>query len=91
MSRYEELKSPLKLCTGTRKGGEQQCSGTLHQCKACGATGCRQTRLGLCSEQGFDVLGKCLKCGATGQMESLAAGDYTTQQAWLHAGTGSVN
>lgn len=82
MSRYEELKAPLKLCTGTRKGGGQQCSGTLHRCKACGGTGCRQTRPDLCSEQGFDAVGKCLKCGATGQMETLAAGDYTTQQNW---------
>lgn len=89
--RYEELKTPLKLCTGTRKGGEQQCSGTLHKCKACGHVGCRQSRPDLCSEQGFDVLGKCLKCGAAGQMEALDAGDYSTQQAWLHPESGTVN
>ncbi len=89
--RYEELKTPLKLCTGERKGGRQPCHGTLHQCKACGAIGCRQTRDDLCSEQGFSVTGRCLKCGATGQMETLDAGDYTTQQNWHAPPTQAAN
>jgi hypothetical protein len=80
--RYEELKTPLKLCTGARKGGGQQCSGTLHKCGACGAIGCKQNREDMCSEQVFNVLGGCLKCGATGKMETLPPGDYKTQQKW---------
>lgn len=89
--RYEDLKTPLKLCGGARKGGGEACRGTLHKCNACGAIGCRQSRDDLCSEQGFSVTGRCLKCGATGQMEALDAGDYTTQQAWLNPGSEAVN
>jgi hypothetical protein len=82
--RYEELKEPLKLCTGTRKGSEVQCSGTLHKCGACGEVGCRQTHDGNCTGQVFNVLGGCIKCGAVGKMEALPAGDYKTQQNWYN-------
>ncbi|ANX02806.1 hypothetical protein [Immundisolibacter cernigliae] len=60
---YDHLKADLALCTGTRKAG-QQCNGTVHVCGQCGARGCKQNRPGLCSEQAFDVLDQCLKCGA---------------------------
>lgn len=81
--RYEHLKSDLNLCTGTRKGGGESCRGTLYRCQQCGSTGCRQSRDDLCSSQGFSVLGRCLKCQATGRMVPIPAGDYATQQAWL--------
>lgn len=80
---YEAIKSELNLCTGARKGGGEPCRGTLYTCKACGASGCKQSRDDLCSKQGFSVLDHCLKCGAVGQAEAIAAGDYKPQQAWL--------
>lgn len=81
--RYEDLKTNLTLCEGTRKGGSEACRGSLYKCKQCGGVGCKQSRHDLCSNQGFSVLGHCLRCGATNHMELIAAGDYTPQQAWL--------
>ncbi len=60
---YDLLKADSQLCTGTRKAG-QQCNGTLLVCAQCGARGCKQNRPGLCSAQAFDVLDRCLACGA---------------------------
>ncbi|MDD5033949.1 MAG: hypothetical protein PHE55_04255 [Methylococcaceae bacterium] len=82
--RYDDLKANLTLCTGARKGGGEPCRGTLYKCKQCGGIGCRQSRDDLCSDQGFSVTGRCLKCEATGQMEIIAPGDYSPQQAWLN-------
>ncbi|MDD2768322.1 MAG: hypothetical protein PHT19_06285 [Methylococcus sp.] len=79
---YQVIKSALKLCSGARKGGDP-CNGTLYTCKACGASGCKQSREGLCTDQAFDVLEHCLKCGAIGQAEPVAAGDYTPHQSWV--------
>lgn len=59
---YDQLKTDLPLCTGTRKGG-QQCNGTVHVCGQCGARGCKQNQ-GTCTGQAFDVLDKCITCGA---------------------------
>ncbi|UZR27304.1 hypothetical protein [Methylococcus mesophilus] len=81
---YQVIKSALKLCTGARKSSGEPCNGTLYTCKACGATGCKQSRDDLCSDQAFNVLEHCLKCGAIGQIEPVAAGDYRPQQAWLN-------
>lgn len=88
---YADLKSNLTLCTGARKGGGEPCRGTLYQCKQCGGVGCKQSRDDLCSNQGFSVIGRCLKCGATGQMETIDPGDYTSQQAWLNPSSQAVN
>jgi hypothetical protein len=82
--RYENLKADLNLCTGARKGGGEPCRGTLFKCKQCGTVGCRQSRADLCSNQVFSVTGKCNKCNSVGQMEAVAPGDYTPQQAWLN-------
>ena len=84
--RYEELKTALSLCSGTRKGGNDTCRGTLHRCGICDVVGCRQSHADGCSNQAFTVLGHCLHCQATNRMETLAAGDYATQQAWLDGG-----
>jgi hypothetical protein len=89
--RYEDLKSDLTLCDGTRKGGADSCRGTLYNCKQCGAVGCKQSREDLCSHQGFNVLGHCLKCRAAGQMEAIPAGDYAPQQAWLSGSQSSAS
>lgn len=59
-------------CDGVRTGFSLRCNGSRYRC-ACGAEGCKQNKLDLCSSQGFDVSGKCLKCGAVGQYELLAA------------------
>ncbi|GMU47260.1 MAG: hypothetical protein IT469_07230 [Pseudomonadales bacterium] len=59
---YDQLKSDQPLCAGTRKAG-QQCNGTLYRCGECGARGCKQNQ-GTCTEQAFDVLDTCRKCGA---------------------------
>lgn len=89
--RYEDLKSNLTLCTGVRKGGGEPCRGTLYKCKQCGSVGCKQSRDDLCSSQGFSVVGRCLKCEAIGQMETVDPGDYTSQQAWLSGSQASAN
>ncbi len=81
---YEKLKSTLSLCDGARKGSGAPCRGTLYRCRQCGGVGCRQSREELCSNQAFDAVDRCLKCGASGQMETLPPGDYRPQQAWLH-------
>jgi hypothetical protein len=59
---YDQLKTELSLCTGTRKAG-QQCNGSVYLCGECGARGCKQNQ-GTCTGQSFDVLDKCIKCGA---------------------------
>jgi hypothetical protein len=89
--RYEDLKSNLTLCDGERKGGGEPCRGTLYKCKQCGSAGCKQSRDDLCSNQGFSVTGRCLKCEATGQMEAIDPGDYTPQQAWLNPPSQAAN
>lgn len=89
--RYEDLKGNLTLCDGTRKGGGEACRGSLYRCKQCGSIGCKQSRNDLCSNQGFSVVGQCLKCGAAGQLELIAAGDYTSQQAWLSGAQPAVD
>jgi len=88
---YEDLKSNLTLCDGERKGGGEPCRGTLYKCKECEGVGCKQSRDDLCSNQGFSVLGRCLKCGAMGQMEIIDPGDYSLQQAWLSGSQSSAN
>lgn len=60
---YDVLKADFALCTGTRTGN-QRCNGTIYVCGQCGARGCKQTRVGQCSDQAFSVLDQCLKCGA---------------------------
>ena len=59
---YDQLKADFALCTGTRKAG-QKCNGTVHVCGACGARGCKQNQ-GTCTGQAFDVLDRCIQCGA---------------------------
>jgi hypothetical protein len=68
----------MALCTGERKVNHLQCNGTLYQCE-CGATGCKQKYDDDCSAQGFDVKGKCLKCGAVGKYTSISS--VTTDHA----------
>lgn len=60
-------------CDGARKGFSLRCNASLYRCTHCGATGCTQTRPAACSNQGFDVSGKCVQCGTVGQRELLAA------------------
>lgn len=62
----------MALCEGERKTNRQQCNGTLYQCE-CGATGCKQKYDDDCSAQGFNVYGKCFKCGATGKYTALSS------------------
>lgn len=81
--RYEDLKNDLTLCGGARKGSGAPCRGTLYRCEQCGHIGCKQSRDEMCSNQGFNGVGRCLKCEAANRMETIAPGDYTTQQAWL--------
>lgn len=89
--RYEDLKGKLGLWRGTRKGGGESCLGTLYKCQQCGAVGCKQSRNDLCWKLRFSVLGHCLKRRPAGQMEAIAAGDYTPQQAWLSGSQSSVS
>jgi hypothetical protein len=89
--RYDDLKSNLTLCDGERRGGGEPCRGTLYTCKLCGGVGCKQSRDDLCSKQGFSVLGRCLKCGAMGQLEVVDPGDYSPQQAWLNPSSQASN
>lgn len=64
--RYEEITAGQTVCTGYRAGYKLSCRGTLYTCPACGHTGCKQNKPDTCSNQGFDVYGQCLKCGARG-------------------------
>lgn len=59
-------------CNGARKGYSLRCNGSLYRCLGCGAEGCTQTKLDNCTNQAFDVAGKCVKCGAVGKRELLA-------------------
>ena len=68
----------MALCTGERKVNHLQCNSTLYQCE-CGATGCKQKYDDDCSAQGFDVKGKCFKCGAIGKYTSISS--VTTDHA----------
>jgi hypothetical protein len=58
-------------CTGHRKGYNLKCNGSLWRC-VCGNVGCKQNKDDICSNQGFTVFGKCLKCGETGKLELVA-------------------
>lgn len=60
-------------CNGARLGFSLRCNGTVYRCVHCGATGCTQSKVGTCSEQGFDVSTKCLKCGTVGRREMIGA------------------
>lgn len=62
----------MSLCSGERQMNRLQCFGTLYKC-TCGNVGCKQNKDHACSEQGFDVLGRCYKCGAVGQYEIVAS------------------
>ena len=73
MQSYRKLKPAEKLCDGVRPGHHIPCNGTLYTCTACGNTGCRQTVKDRCTAQGFDVLFTCVKCGAVGKQEMVAA------------------
>lgn len=68
----------MALCAGERRVNHLQCNGTLYRCE-CGAEGCKQKYRDDCSAQGFDVNGRCLKCGAVGKYASLSS--VTTDQA----------
>jgi len=68
----------MALCTGARNTNQMQCNGTLYRC-SCGAEGCKQTYPDGCSDQGFDVYGKCLKCGLIGKY--LAISDVQSDRA----------
>ena len=59
-------------CEGARAGYSLRCNGSLYRCAACGAEGCTQNKPNICSNQGFDVSAKCVKCGAIGKRELLA-------------------
>jgi hypothetical protein len=72
MLSYRKLKDETCLCEGVRPGHKIPCNGTLYKCKSCGNTGCRQTTEGRCSQQGFNVMFGCVKCGAIGQQEMVA-------------------
>lgn len=58
-------------CDGARAGYKMLCNGSLYQC-VCGEVGCTQNKPELCTNQGFDASGKCVKCGAVGKRELLA-------------------
>lgn len=63
---YADMTTGLSLCTGTRSGYHMPCRGTLYKCVSCGHTGCKQTKPGMCTNQAFNVIGHCLKCGTPG-------------------------
>ena len=76
MQSYRNLKPAEQveqLCAGVRPGHKIPCNGTLYKCAACGNVGCRQTKDGNCTAQGFNVLFGCLKCGAVGKQELLTS------------------
>jgi len=58
-------------CDGTRNGYQLLCNGSLYKC-VCGHVGCKQSKDGMCSKQGFSVLGKCTACGESGKAELVA-------------------
>ncbi len=60
----------MASCPGKRTNRNTGCLSALYRCKKCGHVGCDQTTSGVCSNQAFR-LGKCLKCGATGQKETF--------------------
>lgn len=60
-------------CNGARAGSSLRCNGSLYRCTACGAEGCVQNKPERCSNQNFDVSTRCVKCGAVGRSELLAA------------------
>ncbi|TXG76461.1 MAG: hypothetical protein E6R11_07980 [Rhodocyclaceae bacterium] len=68
---YNTLKASETLCRGARAVSRMQCNGTLYKC-VCGAVGCKQTCDDMCSNQGFDVKGRCCACGAFGKMEVVS-------------------
>ncbi len=59
-------------CDGARAGFSLRCNASLYRCTHCGATGCTQNKPGICSNQGFGVDEKCVKCGSVGKRELLA-------------------
>lgn len=61
----------MNRCDGARRGYDLLCNGSLYRC-ACGNVGCRQSKDGMCSKQGFSVLGRCIACGEFGKSELLA-------------------
>lgn len=73
MLSYRQLKPNEKLCDGVRPAHRIPCNGTVYSCAACGNVGCRQTLEGRCTSQAFDVLFRCLKCGAVGKQEVVTA------------------
>ena len=58
----------MPSCPGKRTKDNITCHSNLYRCKKCVNIGCNQGRFGTCTNQGFEG-GKCLKCGAYGQME----------------------
>jgi len=72
MLSYSKLKDVTHLCAGIRPAHRIPCNGTVYKCTACGAMGCRQTKSGNCTQQGFSVSFTCLKCGVTGKQEMVA-------------------
>lgn len=58
----------MASCPGKRIDRKGTCLSTLYRCKKCGNVGCDQGQPGKCQNQGFK-LGKCMKCGASGQKE----------------------
>jgi hypothetical protein len=58
----------MASCPGKRDN--HTCNSTLYRCKKCGNVGCDQSQPGKCTNQGFR-LGKCLKCGTSGQKETF--------------------
>jgi hypothetical protein len=64
--RYEEITAGQTVCTGLRAGYRLPCRGTLFKCPSCGHAGCKQNKPDMCTSQGFDAWGRCLKCNARG-------------------------
>lgn len=60
-------------CDGARAGLRLRCNGSLYRCTACGHEGCTHNKPALCTNQGFEVDAQCVKCGAVGRRELLAA------------------
>lgn len=73
-------------CEGTRTGFKLLCNGSKYKCLACGAEGCKQNKADICSGQLFSALEVCAKCGATGQLELLAADKVGFRQTLMHDG-----
>lgn len=60
----------MAICPGRRKDNKK-CNSVLYRCKKCGNVGCKQSRPGECSNQGFTLSGQCLKCGTYGKSETF--------------------